>query len=111
MVTRAMTSRVESEAHESARAKSINACILGLCLERYASRQDWLEVQPLKTRHIRDKTMHTYSGRYCARKDSITKDKLYKSVIAKQCQFYISVLRKHAAPKYAQIRVLSVIAW
>ena len=55
--------------------------------------------------------MHTYSGRYCARKDSITKDKLYKSVIAKQCQFYISVLRKHAAPKYAQIRVLSVIAW
>ena len=37
--------------------------------------------------------------------------KIYKSTIAKQRQLYTSVLRKHVAPKYAQVGVLGVVAW
>ena len=41
----------------------------------------------------------------------ILSQKTYKSDVVKQRQFYISVLRKHLALKYAQIKVLSVVAW
>ena len=37
--------------------------------------------------------------------------KIIQSAFAKKHQLYISVLRKHMALKYAQIKVVSVVAW